>query len=142
MLLSKSIIENTNDFYGLWRRYTDSIYTYVEKTVPQYHQSITNLIQESIEAWKNIACSAIDIQRGFATRAGIKANMPDAVVKIVNDVTQESKTAIDVQNKITIASIDATKQSLNTLNANANEFVAINKNIIEMLPTMTQVRSS
>ena len=139
---SKFVTENLNDFYGLWKGYTDSIYTYVEKTIPQYHQSISNLYQEYLEICKNLACSAIDIQRGFATKAGIQASMPDAVIKIASDTKQESKTAIDVQNKITIASIDATKQSLNTLNANANEFVAINKNIIEMLPTMTQARSS
>lgn len=142
LLSSRSVTENTSNFYGLWRRYTDSIYTYAEKAIPQYHQSITSLIQESIEAWKNIVCSSIDIQRGFATKAGNKANMSDAAVKIADDITQESKVIIDVQNKIAIASIDATKQSLSTLNANANEFVAINKNIVEMLPTMALVRSS
>ena len=87
----------------------------------------SNLYQEYLEVCKNLVCSAIDIQRGFATRAGIQANMPDAAIKIASDTEQESKTVIDVQNKIAIASIDAAKQTLNTLNANASEFASLNK---------------
>ena len=139
--MSKSVVENSNDFYGLWKGYTDNVFSYVESTVPQYHQSITNLLQETIEIWKNIACSAIEIQRGFVAKAGLKSNMPQSAVKIVDDITKESKTVIDVQNKIAIASIDASKQSLNTLNANASEFAAINKGIIELIPSMVPARS-
>ena len=141
MLLSKSVIENTNDFYGLWKGYTDNMFTHIEKTLPQYHQSITNLLQESMEIWRNFACSSIDLQREFAVKTGSKVRMPESTIKIVHDITQESKTAIDVQNKIAIASIDATKQSLNTLNSNSAEFAAINKNLVELLPAMTLARS-
>ena len=141
MLLSKSVIENSNDFYGLWKGYTDNVFTYAEKTIPQYHQSITNLLQESVEIWKNMACSAIDFQKGFVTKTGIKTSVPESAIKIVNDITQESKTAIDVQHKIAITSIDAAKQSLSTINANASEFASINKDIVELLPSMVPARS-
>ena len=142
LLSSKSVTESTSDFYGLWKGYTDSIYTYAEKAIPQYHQSISNLYQEYLEVCKNLACSAIDIQRGFATRAGIQASMPEAAIKIASDAKQESKTAIDVQNKIAIASMDAAKQTLNALNANAAEFASLNRNIIEMWPSIIPARSS
>ncbi len=124
-----------NDFYGIWKEYTDNMYTYVEKTIPQYHQSITNLAQEYIEVWKNISCSTIDLQRNFATRKGTTANLPDSSVKIVHDIEEESQKIIDVQTKVAIASIDATKQALSTINANSGEFAKLNKNIIEMWPS-------
>ena len=142
LLSSKSVTENTNDFYGLWKGHIDSIYTYVEKVIPQYHQSISNLYQEYLEVCKNLACSAIDIQRGFATRTGINPSMPDAAIKITSDAKQEAKTTIDVQNKIAIASMDAVKHALNALSTNASEFASLNGNIIKMWPSMIPASSS
>ncbi|QLH07381.1 hypothetical protein [Nitrosopumilus ureiphilus] len=133
--------EKPIDFYGMWKGYTDSIYTYVEKAIPQYHQSITNLAQEYIEAWKNISCSSIDIQRSFATKKGISPNLSDATLKIAHDIEHQSKKIIDVQNKVAIASIDATKQTLSTMNTNSNEFAALNRNIIEIWPSLNPSRS-
>ena len=139
MLLNSPSTEKIIDFYGLWKGYIDSMCTYVEKTIPQYHQSITNLSQEYIEAWKNFSCSAIDIQRSFATKIGISASMPDTATKIVNNIEQESKKIIDVQNKIAITSIDAAKQTVNTMSANSLEFAALNKNMSEMLPSFLTI---
>ena len=65
--------------------------------------------------------------------------MPDVTTKIANNVEQESKKMIDVQNKIVIASIDVAKQTVSTLNANSNEFAALNRNMIEMLPSFLTI---
>ena len=141
MLMSKPITENNSDFYGMWRGYMDNMFTYVEKTIPQYHQSVTNLFQEYVESWKNLSCTAIDIQKEFANKIGISATLPSASQKIGNDIEQESKTVVDVQNKIAIASINATKESLHTLNANSNEFATLNKNIIQSWPSLIHHKS-
>ena len=141
MLMSKPNTENSSDFFGMWRGYMDSMFTYVEKTIPQYHQSVTNLFQEYIESWKNISCTAIDIQKEFANKIGISATLPAASQKIGNEIEQESKTIVDVQNKIAIASINATKESLHTLNANSNEFATLNKNIVQSWPALIQPKS-
>ena len=134
-MTSKDQLDSNPDLFGIWRQYTDSICTYVEKTVPQYHQSISNLYQEYIEAWKNIACSAIDLQKGLANKAGMSTSIPDATLKIANDAENESKTAIDVQNKINIATIDAAKNSLSKLNATTNDMVSLNRNILQLWPS-------
>ncbi|MHA7734746.1 hypothetical protein [Nitrosopumilus sp. S6] len=139
--MEKSVTTSSTDFYGLWKGYVDTMFTYVEKTIPQYHQSLTDLFQEYVESWRNVSCSAIDIQKGFANKVGISASMPDAAKKIGNDLEQESKTAIDVQNKIAIASINATKDSLHTMNVNSNEFATLNKDIIKEWPLMIPSRS-
>ena len=139
--MDKSVATNSSNFYDFWRGYVDTMFTYVEKTVPQYHQSLTNLFQEYVESCKHISCSAIDIQKGLANKVGISASLPDAAQKIGNDIEQESKTAIDVQNKISIASINATKDSLHTMNANSNEFAQLNKDIIKEWPLVIPTRS-
>lgn len=141
MLMSKPNTENSSDFYGMWRGYMDNMFTYIEKTVPQYHQSVTNLFQEYIESWKNISCTVIDIQKEFANKIGISATLPVVSQKIGNEIEQESKTVIDVQNNIAIASINATKESLHTLNANSNEFATLNKNIVQSWPSLIQPKS-
>ena len=46
---------------------------------------------------------------------------------------------IDAQNKIMIASIDTAKQTVNTLNTNSNEFAALNRNMIEMMPSFLAI---
>ena len=50
MLLNSTSTEKPIDFYGMWKGYTDNMCTYVEKAIPQYYQSITNLTHEYIEA--------------------------------------------------------------------------------------------
>ncbi|MDX1442080.1 MAG: hypothetical protein R3237_06450, partial [Nitrosopumilaceae archaeon] len=74
-------------------------------------------------------------------KTGLKTNMPESAIKIVNDLTKESTKAIDIQNKIAIASIDASKESLSTLNANAGEFSSINNEILELMPSVVSARS-
>ena len=135
-MLNSPVSESDSSLFGMWKGYLNEICTYVEKTVPQYHQSMTNLFQECVESWKNVSCTAIDFQKGFANKIGISANLPDAAKKIGHDLEQESKTVIDVNNKIAIASINATRDSLHTLNANSNEFATLNKNIIKEWPSM------
>lgn len=141
MKLDSPIIEEKNDFYGIWKGYTDNMYTYVEKTIPQYHQSITNLFQEYVETCKNIACSSIDLQKGFTVKSGMNANLPKSTINIVNDIEKESKSSIDVQSKIVIASINAAKETLSTINSNSHEFASLNKHIIEVFPSMIPKRS-
>ena len=139
--MSKSVSENPSDFYGLWRGYTESVISNIERAIPLYHQSITNYLQESAELWKNLACSTLDLQKGFVKKTGLKTNMPESAIKIVNDLTKESTKAIDIQNKIAIASIDASKESLSTLNANAGEFSSINNEILELMPSVVSARA-
>ncbi len=129
-----SKIENTTnqkDIYSVWKESVDNFYSNIEKSIPQFHQATTNLYQEYVEGWKNIASSAIDVQKEFATKAGIKSNLPEATTKIIHDSTEKLNRAIGVQNKISIASIDATKQNIKTWNENSNAFADLNKSMVD-----------
>ncbi|NND87193.1 MAG: hypothetical protein HKM23_07745 [Nitrosopumilus sp.] len=129
-----SKIENTSnqkDIYSVWKDSIDNFYSNIEKSIPQFHQATTNLFQEYVQAWNNVAVAVIDTEKEFATKAGIKTNLPEATTNIIHDSTEKINRSIDVQNKISIASIDATKQNIKTWNENSNAFADLNKRMVD-----------
>jgi hypothetical protein len=130
---------NQKDAYSIWRDNLNNFYSNLEKSISQFHQSTTNLFQEYVKAWNNVAVSMIDIQKEYATKTGIKSNLPEASLKIMNDATEELNKSFSVQNKISLASIDASKQNIKTWNENSNAFAELNKSIAGSLnPTFGQ----
>ncbi|MGI0082418.1 MAG: hypothetical protein ACREAF_03330 [Nitrosopumilaceae archaeon] len=129
--MSKATAHESKEIYEIYRQNVDKYFDEVEKTLPQYLQSITNLQQEYIAAWKNAIESAISYQQEFATKSGINTNVPAAVIKLVNDATEEMIKARGVQNKIVLAAIDTTRQNVKTFNDNAKAFAELNKNILQ-----------
>ena len=131
-----SKIENTSnhkDIYSVWNDSVNSFYSNIEKSIPQFHQAATNLFQEYVQAWNNASSSIIDIQREFATKTGIKSNLPESSLSMINDSTEKINRSFNVQSKMSIASIDATKQNIHTWNENSKSFANINKSIMDSL---------
>ena len=129
--MSKTIAQESKEIYTVFKQNVDKYFDVVEKTTPQYLQSITNLQQEYTAAWKNAIESVISLQQEFATKAGINTNVPAAVVKLINDTTEEMIKARAVQNKIVLAAIDTTRQNVKTFNDNAKTFAELNENILQ-----------
>lgn len=128
---------NQKDIYSIWKDNVNTYYANLEKSIPQFHQASTNLFQEYIEAWNNTAISLIDIQKEYATKAGIKSNLPEATIKVMNDTAEEINKTLGVQNKISIASLEAAKQNFRTLNDHSNAFADLNKSIASsMIPSI------
>ena len=131
-----SKLENTGsrkDIYSVWSDGVDNLYSNIEKSIPQFHQAATNLFQEYVKALNNASTSIIDIQREFATKAGIKSNLPESSINIIRDSSEKINRSFDVQSKMSIASIDATKQNIQTWNENSKSFANINKSIMDSL---------
>ncbi len=133
--MSKSDIVKTNqkDIYSVWSDNVESYYSNLERSIPKFHQAATNLMQEYVKAWNNVATSMINIQHQFATKAGVKSNLPESALKIVHDTTEDLNKVIDVQNSISIASIDTAKQNIKTWNENSSAFADLNKGIVDSL---------
>lgn len=123
--------QETKEIFAVYKQNIDKYFNEIEKTAPQYLQSITNLQQEYTSAWKNAIESAISLQQEFATKAGINTNVPAAVIKLVNDATEELIKAKAVQNKLVLAAIDAVQQNVKTFNDNAKAFASLNENIMQ-----------
>ena len=128
--MSKTTPE-TKEIFAVYKQNVEKYFSEVEKTAPEYLQSITNLQQEYTAAWKNAIESVISLQQEFATKVGINTNVPAAVVKLVNDATEELIKAKAVQNKLVLASIDAVQQNVKTFNDNAKTFATLNENIVQ-----------
>ena len=102
-----------------------------ENSFPNYQTSVTSLQQEYTEAYQNIVDSTVALQREFANKTGINTALPEATENAVNKTNEQISKVQDVQNKIALATIDATRQNIKTFNENAKAFADLNKSVMQ-----------
>ena len=122
---------NPKDIFSVYQQNVDKFFSGIRTSVPQYHQAITNIQQEFIQAYENIADSAVTLQKEYAKKAGIASNVPETAIKVIQDTTEEVVKATSIQNQVTLATIDAAQQNIKTFNDNANSFAELNRNILQ-----------
>ncbi len=122
---------NSKDIFSVYQQNVDKLFNGVKQSVPQYHQSITNVQQEYLQAYENIVDSTITLQKEYAKKAGIATNIPEATLKVIHDTTEEFVKATSIQNQVILATIDATQQNIKTFNDNAKSFAELNRNILQ-----------
>jgi hypothetical protein len=121
----------TKDLFSVYQENVDKLFTGIRQSVPQYHQSITNVQQEYLQAYENIVDSTITLQKEYAKKSGITSDIPQATLKVIHDTTEEFVKVASIQNQITLATIDATQQNIKTFNDNAKSFADLNRNILQ-----------
>jgi len=130
---------SNKDIFAVYQQNVDKYFNGIKQSVPRYHQSVTNVQQEYLDAVENVINSTIDLQKDFAIKAGITTNVPSASLKVIRDTTEEIVKAYDVQNKVALAAIDSAQQNIKTFNENAKAFADLNKNIAQSwISTFTQ----
>ncbi|MCV0409708.1 hypothetical protein [Nitrosopumilus sp.] len=122
---------NSKDLFSTYQENIDKIFNGIKQSVPQYHQSITNVQQEYLQAYENIVDSTITLQKEYVKKAGIAANIPETTLKVIHDTTEEFVKATSIQNQVALATIDATQQNIKTFNDNAKSFADLNRNILQ-----------
>ena len=122
---------NSNDVFSACQENVDRLFTGIKQSVPQYHQSITNVQQEYLQAYETMMDSSITLQKECVEKIGIAANLPEATLKIIRDTTEEFVKATSVQNQIALATIDVAQQNIKTFNDNAKSFADLNRNILQ-----------
>ncbi|KAF6247340.1 hypothetical protein C6990_02395 [Nitrosopumilus sp. b3] len=122
---------NPKDLFSTYQENIDKIFNGIKQSVPQYHQSITNVQQEFLQAYENVVDSTITLQKEYAKKSGIAANIPATTLKVMNDTTEEIVKATSIQNQVALATIDATQQNIKTFNDNAKSFADLNRNILQ-----------
>jgi hypothetical protein len=122
---------NSKDLFSVYQENVDKLFNGIKQSVPQYHQSITNVQQEYLQAYENLVDSSISLQKEYVKKAGIASNIPEATLKVIYDTTEEFVKAASIQNQVTLATIDATQQNIKTFNDNAKSFAELNKNILQ-----------
>lgn len=122
---------NSKDVFSAYQENVDKLFTGIKQSVPQYHQSITNVQQEYLQAYENVVDSTITLQKEYVKKAGITANIPEATLKVIHDTTEEFVKAASINNQVALATIDATQQNIKTFNDNAKSFADLNRNILQ-----------
>jgi hypothetical protein len=121
----------SQDMFSVCLENMDKIFNGIKQSVPRYHQSITNVQQEYLQAYENVVDSTISLQKEYVKKAGIAANLPEAALKVIHDATEEFVKVSSIQNQVTLATIDATQQNIKTFNDNAKSFADLNRNILQ-----------
>jgi uncharacterized membrane-anchored protein YhcB (DUF1043 family) len=119
-----------NDVFATVEETVEKQVKSVEKSFPNYQTSVTSLQQEYTEAFQNIVDSTIALQREFANKTGINTALPEATESAVNKTNEQISKVQDVQNKMALATIDATRQNIKTFNENAKAFADLNKSVM------------
>ncbi len=120
-----------NDVFATVEETVEKQVKTVEKSFPNYQTSVTSLQQEYTEAFQNIIDSTIALQREFANKTGINTGVPQATEDAVRQSNEQISKVQDVQNKIALATIDATRQNVKTFNENAKAFADLNKSVMQ-----------
>ena len=122
---------NPKDTFSAYQENVDKLFNGIKQSVPQYHQSITNVQQEYLQACEDIVDSTISLQKEYVKKVCITVNMPEATLKVIHDTTEECVKAVSIQNQIALATIDATQQNIKIFNDNVKSFADLNKNILQ-----------
>ncbi len=120
----------SKDMFSVCQENIDKLFNGIKQSVPHYHQSITNVQQEYLQACENAVDSTITLQKEYVQKAGIVANIPEATLKMIHDTTEEFVKVTSIQNQVTLAAIDASQQNIKTFNDNAKSFAELNRNIL------------
>jgi hypothetical protein len=131
MSKNETIQGNSKDIFSVYQENVDKLFNGIKQSVPQYHQSITNVQQEYLQAYENLVDSNISLQKEYVKKTGIASNIPEATLKVIHDTTEEFMKAASIQNQVALATIDATQQNIKTFNDNAKSFADLNKNILQ-----------
>ena len=133
---------SSKDVFTTWKQTSDKYMDAVEKVIPSYHQSVTSLQQEYIQACENAVDSTIEFERKFANKTGINTNVPEATLKAVRDTNEQVIKSFDVQSKMALAAVDAARQNVQTFANNAKAFAELNNNVMQSWTSaFTQIRN-
>lgn len=127
----KEFNTESKEIHSVYKHSADRFFDEVEKSIPQFHQSITSLQRSYIATWKKAVESTMTMTQEFATKCGMSTGVTSAMTKIVNGTTEEFMKAYALQNKAILTAIDATQQSINTFNENAKLYTGLDQGIMQ-----------
>ncbi|MGI0004269.1 MAG: hypothetical protein ACREAX_03115 [Candidatus Nitrosotenuis sp.] len=119
------------DIFSLYKKNINEFFAGVEKFLPNYHQSVTNLQQEWLQTCENTTKSMISVQQEFASKAGINTTLPEAMLETIKSASDDVLKIYSAQAQTALAAIDVTRQNIKTFNDNAGFFADISKNIAQ-----------
>jgi len=132
--------EETRDIFSICQNTVEKFFNEVEKTTPKYQDSAAELQKNYIAAWKNVINSAIALEQEYATKAGLRIDLPAAARDSVRSITKQVSDALAAQNKAVMNSAEVTKQAFNAFNENTKSFAALNRDIMGYMMSVVEKR--
>jgi len=114
----------------------DKIHSSIEQSTPVYIQSLSNLQQEYFAAWKNMMCSSITLQQGYAEKIGLRTESMEKTTQIIQKMTDEMLRGFEIQSKFIQTWLDSSKQNIHRINENSTTFTQVNKKFINSLTSV------
>ncbi len=124
---NEAVQENYENAFSACQENIDTLINGIRRSVPYYHQSITNIQQEYLHTCENVFHTSIELQKKHMQKIGITAKIPDIVLKMLRDMTEQFVKTAAVQNQMILATMDAAQENIKTFNENVKSFAEINK---------------
>ncbi|PHY08268.1 MAG: hypothetical protein CK527_07020 [Nitrosarchaeum sp.] len=129
-----SNIEQKNgpkDIFSVYEENLIKLFSGIKHSVPHYHQSITNIQQEYLQAYESVIDSTITLQKEYAKKIGIMTDISKSDEQAICKTTDEFVKVASIQNEMTLATIDAAQQNIRTFNENLRSYADLNRNILK-----------
>ncbi len=114
----------------------DKIHSSIEQLTPVYIQSLSNLQQEYLTAWKNMMCSNITLQQEYVEKIGLSTESMEITTQIIQKMTEEMVNGFKIQSEFIRTWLDTSKHNIHRINENSTTFTEVNKNFINFLITV------
>ena len=137
--MSKTL--DTKDIFAVCKQNVARFFNEIEKSSPLYQQSVSNLQHDCHEAWKNVINSSIALEQEYATKAGLKTDMPEGTLKAIQDITEQAIAVYTAQSKIVLDATDSTKKAFDAFNENTKSFATLNKNMMQLMTSVFTQKS-
>ncbi|MCV0392379.1 MAG: hypothetical protein K5790_03675 [Nitrosopumilus sp.] len=102
----------------------------LETSVPHIQQTLFDLQNEWYKAWKNTINASLSMQKEFQENSGYDFKIPDTAKSILENLSEEALKYRTTVNKITITTIEASKNNAKVINDNADMFIELNRKIM------------
>ena len=135
-----STTPDAKDIFSICQKNVDKFFSEVEKSSPKYQETAAELQKNYIAAWKNVINSAIALEHEYATKAGLRVDVPEAAVDAVRTITRQATEALAAQNRAVMDSAEVTKQTFNAFNENTKSFASLNRNIMGFMMSVLDKR--
>lgn len=123
--------EPTQDFFTIYKQNIQKYFENMENSIPKYYQTLTELQQEYVHAWENMFKANISVQKEFAGKTGMNIEQTTAASKFVSDTTEAAIKARAVRDEIILTSIDTAKDNVKEWNKRSQEFIDLNRKIVQ-----------
>jgi hypothetical protein len=123
--------EPTQDFFAIYKQNIEKYFENMENSIPKYYQTLTELQQEYLQAWENMFKATISVQKEFASKTGLNIEQNTAASKFVSDTTEAAIKARAVRDEIILTSMDTAKENVKEWNKRSQEFIDLNRKIVQ-----------